>query len=369
MHTADLHIGLKFNSIKSQTVRDQLIQERLDSLERMIQSANQKECDFLVIAGDLFDKTDVPKKDIDKTIKLLQTFHQDVLVLPGNHDFIVSQSGLWNYFYDKSQGSNIKLFFSQEVYTVEKENRNIHFYACPCPSKHSSEHVIGWVAEIEKHPSDIHIGIAHGNVEGLGLDGEGKYFNMSEAELNNAGVDTWLLGHIHVPFPSPDFVGKPYCFMPGTHAPENIKRKFKGQAWCISIDDDKNISFEQIRTGKLSFFRTEKSLNNLSDVQLLLAEMNELENKHAMIVEYKLSGSLSVEDIELLNQGIDQIKNEFLELTVNTFLTTKIDMNMIRNEIPEGTFAYQLFSSIDASADEDKELEMEIAYDIIQTLK
>ena len=369
MHTADLHIGLKFNSIKSQTVRDQLIQERFDALERMIHAANQKECDFLVIAGDLFDKTDVPQKHIDKTIKLLQTFHQDVLVLPGNHDFITDQSKLWDYFNDKTQGSNIKIFFTQEKYTVEKENMNIHFYACPCPSKHSSEHVIGWVAEIEKNQRDIHIGIAHGNVGGLGLDGEGKYFNMSEAELNNAGVDTWLLGHVHVPYPSSDYAGKPFCFMPGTHTPEHINRKFKGHAWCISFDDAKKISFEQIRTGKFSFFRTEKSLNNLSDVQLILAEMNEMENKHEMIVEYKLSGSLSVEDIELLNQGVDQIKNEFLELTVNPFLTTKIDMNMIRNEIPEGTFAYKLFNEIDASADEDKELEMDIAYKLIQSLK
>ena len=41
----------------------------------------------------------------------------------------------------------------------------------------------------------LHVGLAHG-VEGLRLDADQRYFNMRTEDLREAGLDTWLLGHI-----------------------------------------------------------------------------------------------------------------------------------------------------------------------------
>ena len=54
----------------------------------------------------------------------------------------------------------------------------MRFYPAACRTLHSQDNMIGWVKNEEKNPNAIHIGIAHGNVDGLGRDEDGKYFNM-----------------------------------------------------------------------------------------------------------------------------------------------------------------------------------------------
>ena len=55
LHTADLHIGLRFRHIQNDKARDRLVQERMDALKNMVLMANERRTDFFVIAGDLFD--------------------------------------------------------------------------------------------------------------------------------------------------------------------------------------------------------------------------------------------------------------------------------------------------------------------------
>ncbi len=42
-HTADLHIGMKFNSYPT-SIRDRLIEARFDVLDKMVQMANDEQC-------------------------------------------------------------------------------------------------------------------------------------------------------------------------------------------------------------------------------------------------------------------------------------------------------------------------------------
>ena len=52
-HTADLHIGIKYNSYP-EPISSALQQSRLDVLEKMVNLANEQECNLFVVAGDLF---------------------------------------------------------------------------------------------------------------------------------------------------------------------------------------------------------------------------------------------------------------------------------------------------------------------------
>lgn len=117
----------------------------------------------------------------------------------------------------------------------ESDDYKVRFYACPCPTKHGKEHMIGWVGEGEKSQDTLHSGIAHGNVEGLGLDADQRYFNMAESDFRNAGLNTLLLGHIHVPTPAPRTTGKPLYFMPGIHIPDSVKCSHPDHAWWIEL--------------------------------------------------------------------------------------------------------------------------------------
>ena len=364
IHTADNHIGLKFRTITDAKVKERLISERFDALERIVQKGNESKCDFLVVAGDLFDTASPLKGDIDKTINILRKFENEVIVVPGNHDYYEGvDSKVWSSFLDNITGSRISLLIHYRAEKYETNEGDVYFYPCPCNSKHGDQHLTGWVGDVPKDPKAIHIGIAHGNVEGLGLDEEGRYFNMTENDLKSAGVDTWLLGHIHVPYPSSTNIGNPVYFMSGTHTPEHIKRRVAGGAWLIEIDKNKDLKFEQFISGSISFHRIEATIKSENDIEQLKSKLDQL-TAASTILDLKLTGRLSISENESLQQMVEELEKRFLYLTSEKQILKKIDITLIGNEFADGTFANELLKTL--SNDSENERALELAYDRIK---
>ena len=219
VHTADNHLDLPFKQYPAE-VADRLIEERFLALGRLVAVANERNAHFFVVAGDLFDSTRVKVGDIDKAAAVLRGFDGvAVIVVPGNHDhYANSETEVWRRFRRATEAdARIDLLVDPAVKSYDVEGQAVHFFPCACPSKTGAEPTIGWVAEsAAQHATGLKIGIAHGNVTGLGLDAEGQYFNMEPAALEAAGIATWLLGHIHVPFPTSESGERSPYFMART---------------------------------------------------------------------------------------------------------------------------------------------------------
>lgn len=365
MHSADHHIGIEFRN--QPELRDRLKQERLDALRRIVTEANARSCDFLVVAGDLFENINVPQKLVREVCDILRAFSGEVLVVPGNHDYYEGRdSRLWKFFTDAAVGSNIHLLNSHQPETFHADGRDVIFYPCYCPSKHGQEHVISWVADIPKAADALHIGIAHGNVEGLGRDDEGNYFNMRPEELRAAGVHCWLLGHIHAPSPQPGYVGRDLFFMPGTHTPEHVKRTTEGYAWFIDIADADSIRFERFRSGGIRFLRMEKQLHSLADISALSAALAHPE-QGITVLDLLLSGRLSNDEIEALKSLEAELKSKFLHISITSNIIKRIDAGQIAAEFPDRTYPQRLLTRL---ADSPVDMQaLQLAYDIIKSMK
>ncbi len=253
-HTADNHIGLSFVQY-AEPARDRLVAERFAALERMVADANVRQAHFFVVAGDLFDKTTVTAKDIKRSVDVLSRFEGvAVLVLAGNHDYCEGpESKLWATFRKAAENTCVLSLTEPGTKNFSVDEHAVKFYACPCPVKHSATPMTDWVAAEQKESGMLHIGLAHGNVDGLGRDTGQNYFNMTESDLRAAGLHIWLLGHIHVPAPRPGFAGTPTFFMPGIPTPDSVKCKHPGHAWWIELDANGIRRFEQLATGAPRF--------------------------------------------------------------------------------------------------------------------
>ena len=364
--TADNHIGISFAQYPD-VVRDRLLEERFAALERLVGTANERRAHFLVVAGDLFDKQTVTKKIVERAVASLARFEgEHVLVLAGNHDFYEGgDNKLWKWFRELVEGTCVIPLLEPVRKRFECDDVRVCFYACPCPSKHGESHVIGWVAEEEKSGEALHVGIAHGNVQGLGLDADQRYFNMSEQELRTAGVHTWLLGHIHVPAPAPGTTGRPLYFMPGIHTPDSVKCSHPGHAWWIELSPEGGCAHEQLTSGGVKFVRLRRELENADEIAVLRDACASFDAPNT-ILDLQLSGHLREDEMEELLQLIDSLASEFLYLTRDLDIAPVLDATGIAKRFPEGALPNELLLRL--LADETNPGDAHLALEIIESL-
>ena len=366
LHTADNHIGISFAHLPD-PVRDRLVAERFGALERIVSLANTREAHLLVVAGDLFDKLTVAAKDIKRTVEVLRRFEGEaVLVLAGNHDYCEgAENKLWNTFRQAADGSNVFALTEQRIQDFTVEDLRVRFYACPCPSKYSAESVTDWVADKPKEEGVLHIGLAHGNVEGLGLDADQRYFNMRDSDLRSAGVHTWLLGHIHVPAPAPDTIGRPSYFMPGIHTPDSVRCTHPGHAWWIELDSDGNCRHEQLTTGTLRFVRVPAELEHVNDIAALRRQCETLDAPNTLL-DLKLTGRLKAEELQRLNDLVTELSQRFLHVTRDQDIAEVLTAEAIATRFPDGTLPHALLTVL--LADEAHPGDAQVALKLIESL-
>ena len=360
-HTGDIHIGMKFSGY-SDKIRASLIEARFLSLENMIEQSNDLGTDLFVVAGDLFNTTQISKKDIERTKRILDKFSGScVLVMPGNHDYDNGMVDLWTEFC-KLPSEKILYIGEKKPYYLEDYGLDIVVYPAPCHAKHSSENSLGWIKEqgLEQYGKH-HIGIAHGALEGLSPDLVGNYYYMNKSELENIPVDLWLLGHTHVSYPENNKVVGWKIFNAGTHEPDGLDCRNEGAAWSILIDSDKKIVGERVSTGLYRFYDKSfqiKSDEELEDVSSWVQENNPSKSIMRLSLEGRLSNNLYKE----LNSFYKDLEEKLLHLIVDDLkLRTKIDKETIEREFTEGSFPYIFLNDL---IHDDEALQ--IAYDLIR---
>lgn len=361
-HIADFHLGLRFKSHPE--AQQTLVQARYETLKSLINQANKLEADIFAIAGDLFDRTSMQTGEIQQAVQTINKFEGKVaLILPGNHDYITPDSQLWDRF-KKEAKEHVLVLESKEPYDLSDFDLEAVVYPAPCHAKHSVEHVIGWIKEINKDPDLIHIGIAHGSIESVSPDFDGRYFPMTTRELENAGVDIWLMGHTHLTWPEkPDT--KDIIFNPGTPEPDSIDCKHEGRAFLHTVDKKKKIITEILSTGTYQFVQDQEQINSDKDIEKLLKKYQEPVFKSS-VLQLTVSGRLESEDFEQWEEKKLQLREYVLELKLDdSAVRRKVSLDQIRTEFPEGSFPEQLLTSFTNKEEE----ELQMAYELIREVK
>jgi hypothetical protein len=142
-----------------------------------------------------------------------------------------------------------------------------------------------------------------------------------------------------------------------------VKRKIPGFAWFIEVNEQKQLRYDQITTGNLRFSRQILSFGRtytLSDFQ-----QQELgwRNKQ-LILDLKLSGSLSQDELSELHTLIKSLSNHYLHVDCENQVGVAVDTAFIQSTFAEGTSAYQWLTAI--SEEPDSDLALQLAFSIIQ---
>lgn len=362
LHTADLHLGLRFKNHPE--AREVLVQARFQTLERLVTEANRLNAEIFAIAGDLFDRTGIKVSDIQQVVQAVNRFEGNVvLVLPGNHDYITADSPLWDRF-KKEAGENVLVLDEKKPVDLNEYDLNAVVYPAPCHAKHSPGNTAGWVKNERKDAGKLHIGIAHGSIEGVSPDFDQRYYPMTVRELQDSGLDIWLMGHTHITWPEKPGK-KDIIFNPGTPEPDGFDCLHEGCAFLHSIDEMKTIKTTILSIGSCRFIRMEKSLNHQNELENLLVEFQNEKYKNS-VIQLAVSGRL---EPDLYDEWLEQrhsIRDAVLELKLNdSNLRRKVTEEQIRKEFAAGSFPEQLLSSFT----DNEENELQMAYELMREVK
>ena len=194
IHAADLHLDSPMIGLKHlpANIFSRMKESTFTSLKKLTTAAIERQVDFVILAGDLFDGE-------DRSLRAQSRFRTEMLkleeknipvyVVHGNHDHL---NGSWVHL---DMPANVHLFHS-EVETKAlntKSGECVHLYGFSYPTRHVFDRKIDDYRKAEG--ADFHIGILHGN-ESAGTEHD-NYAPFSVKDLQEKDFDYWALGHIH----------------------------------------------------------------------------------------------------------------------------------------------------------------------------
>ena len=338
MATADVHLGMKFASYRD--FQKQLSDARFEAFKRVVDAANERECNLLVVAGDLFHRVGVAQSVIERAARILDGFAGDlVAVLPGNHDFVSpDQDRLWAAF-RQTTGDRTLLLESAGPVDLRPFDLDAVLLAAPCDSIHGLEHRLGWMEGYEApEGAPVLIGLAHGSIDGITQDADGIYFPMDRKLLGSLPPDLWIIGHTH----HQHDIRQARLVVPGTPEPDGFDFPHAGQAAFIQIEG-KDYTVEGVETGAYRFADITVKLDNNREIADQLARAV----PPGALLRLTVTGTADGRRILDLRTAVEDLRGRLPylhhDLTGVRRLVTQDDVDA---EYATGSFAHQLVSTL-----------------------
>lgn len=200
IHAADLHLDSAFSG-RTEAAAARLRQELCAVPEKIAALCRREHGDILLLAGDIFDGAHT-KKSAQALKIALEELNIPVFIAPGNHDFCAPGSA----WLTESWPTNVHIFREPTVCSVALPQLDCRVYGAGFACMDSD----ALLPLLHTQGSErYHIGVFHGDP----LQSDSPYNPISQAQVENTGLDYLALGHIHK---NGAFrVGKTLCAWPG----------------------------------------------------------------------------------------------------------------------------------------------------------
>ena len=198
IHTADLHQGFNFSLAKWKKGIKQRSDDFLNNFLSIIKRSLDSDVDFLVIAGDIFDRSKPPpvirQIIIENLVKVSSL--KPVILIPGNHDKSKFSQGL--LFIHK----NLKIFNTAKSDYVTINNIKISITAIPFVKKDKLRTIKNILEQSCSIQSDFKLLLMHELVESCKVGIQNfeftKYMkSVIPTDIIDHKYDYIALGHVH----------------------------------------------------------------------------------------------------------------------------------------------------------------------------
>ena len=272
IHTADIHLGKKLscNSSKNSKLEELFTDATEQAFKNLVELAVKQEIDFILIAGDLYDREARSIKSSRFFLKQCQQLDMnniEIYIISGNHD----PAGVENEVFELPK--NVHYFSSENVETMnfKKENKlAARIIGQSYRQKFENRTMYNYYTAADQ--SVFNIALLH---TALNKDNH-RYVPVNKSELLTKNeIHYWALGHLHQ---YQKINKKPAVNFSGTLQSHNISEQ--GSKGAILVEVDSNLQTREtfIPLAPVIFkeivinLEKEKRLDNITDLQQLITK-------------------------------------------------------------------------------------------------
>lgn len=189
-HCSDIHIGVRCGNFDNE-VSKILSEDTKRAFFDMLKICDDEEVDAVLIAGDLFDSTNVKISDINNLISEIKKYKFKIFISPGNHDPFTPDSPYVKFNWPE----NVFIFKERSFEKIIlKEKETIIFGNAFQGAYEYSRTLKDFDSKEDVDDKFINICLTHGD---LNTFGESKYGTITTDDISLSKMDYVALGHIH----------------------------------------------------------------------------------------------------------------------------------------------------------------------------
>lgn len=309
-HTADWQIGMKCQSAGSQA--DAVRAVRLETIERVIDAANEQNVDFMLVAGDLFDNQTPKAGELGTIVAALKAAQAPVFVLPGNHDPAGPRGPFASPIWANLAGTTVTTIEKPGVFPIPGGE----LLATPCEAKYGTADPTEWFATHVSPAGRIRIGLAHGSLRigDIGKTGPGDvrgHFPIDAAAAQRGHLDYLALGDWHGFYEHKN--GKAVISYSGTPEQTSFKDEDSGTISIVTIDaPGSEPSIERVSVGKLRWTAREYEVCDDASIGRVNADLFAIPHPRRTLVRATLRGLCAPSAAEQLRAFEPAFRSRFL---------------------------------------------------------
>jgi DNA repair exonuclease SbcCD nuclease subunit len=308
MHTSDWQLGVtrQFLDADSQA---RWAGARFEGIRNLGRIAKEAECEFIVVAGDIFESNQVDRRTVLKACEAMAGIPVPIYLLPANHDPFDAGSVFSSKPWRDRRPAHVHVL---DASGQSREVRpGIEVIGAPWTSKRPLTDLVAAAASrLPPAPGVLRVMVGHGPVDLLSPDRDNPaVIKVAEAEtaLQDGRYQYLALGDRHS-FTSVGPSGR--IFYSGTHEAYDFDEVDPGKVLIVDLTTD-GVTATPRQNGVWRFRLHEAQVSTTEDVEALSRHLDAMPDKERTILKLGLVGTLGIQAHARLEEVDEHAKDLF----------------------------------------------------------
>lgn len=308
LHSSDWQLGVTRRFL-SEDAQARWSVARFDAIRALAQVVVTERCEFVVVAGDVFESNQVDRRTVGRACEALAAIPVSVFLLPGNHDPLDAASVFRSATWSAKKPAHVHVI--EELGRPVEVKPGVEVAGAPWTSKRPLRDLVAAAADgLAPFASGVRVMVAHGVVDTLSPDRDNPAaIRLSDAEraIGEGRFHYLALGDRH----SLTGLGASgRIWYSGTPEVYDFDEVDPGHVLVVEVGPEGVVTTPH-RVGAWRFLEERADVSSAEDVEALARQLESMPDKERTVLKLGLVGTLTIRQRTHLDEIVDHAHDLF----------------------------------------------------------